>query len=173
MDGCSTAPASSPRHPLEPFGGGTSTRGASDVQAVVEVANRMGAPILSRGGGTSLTSQTVNHAGLIDEPAVLSGVLMPAPFDALRHGGDDNRTVAVAVPGHAPVVTGEDLGEQARDTFVAVRERIDFTSRGRRGLSESCEASSLPCSSTGASSSHATRARAGMESGSHVVPAVW
>ena len=42
------------------------------------------------------------------------------------------RTVAVAVPGYAPVVTGEDLGEHVRDAFVAVRDedRLHSPSRG-------------------------------------------
>src|SRR5688572_22819987 len=50
-------------------------RHAGDVQAVVEVANRMGAPILSRGGGTSLTGQTVNHAVVIDFSRYMNQVL--------------------------------------------------------------------------------------------------
>ena len=41
-------------------------RHADDVQAVLEVANRLGAPLLARGGGTSLTGQTVNHAVVLD-----------------------------------------------------------------------------------------------------------
>ena len=31
--------------------------------------------------------------------------------------------VAVAVPGHIPVVAGKDIGEHFRDTFVAVRDK--------------------------------------------------
>jgi FAD/FMN-containing dehydrogenase/Fe-S oxidoreductase len=50
-------------------------RHAGDVQAVVEIANRMGAPILSRGGGTSLTGQTVNHAVVIDFSRYMNRVL--------------------------------------------------------------------------------------------------
>ncbi len=50
-------------------------RHAGDVQAVVEVANRMGAPILARGGGTSLTGQTVNHAVVIDFSRYMNQVL--------------------------------------------------------------------------------------------------
>src|SRR5580765_6876687 len=50
-------------------------RHAGDVQAVVEVANRMGAPMLSRGGGTSLTGQTVNHAVVIDFSRYMNQVL--------------------------------------------------------------------------------------------------
>jgi len=50
-------------------------RHAGDVQAVVDVANRMGAPILARGGGTSLTGQTVNHAVVIDFSRYMNQVL--------------------------------------------------------------------------------------------------
>ena len=41
-------------------------RHADDVQAVIEVANRWNVPVLPRGGGTSLTGQTVNHAVVLD-----------------------------------------------------------------------------------------------------------
>src|SRR5437870_1362702 len=41
-------------------------RHAGDVQAVLEVANRSGTPVLRRGGGTSLTGHTVNRAIVVD-----------------------------------------------------------------------------------------------------------
>ncbi|MFQ5893833.1 MAG: FAD-binding and (Fe-S)-binding domain-containing protein, partial [Nitrospinota bacterium] len=41
-------------------------RHQGDVQAVIEVANRHGVPILPRGGGTSLAGQTVNRAIVLD-----------------------------------------------------------------------------------------------------------
>src|SRR6267143_550679 len=41
-------------------------RHAGDVPAVLEVANRSGTPVLPRGGGTSLTGQTVNRAIVVD-----------------------------------------------------------------------------------------------------------
>jgi len=41
-------------------------RHVGDVQAVIEVANRTNTPILARGGGTSLTGQTVNRALVLD-----------------------------------------------------------------------------------------------------------
>ncbi|MFQ5830991.1 MAG: FAD-binding oxidoreductase, partial [Candidatus Methylomirabilia bacterium] len=41
-------------------------RQKGDVQAVIEVANRHGVPILPRGGGTSLAGQTVNRAIVLD-----------------------------------------------------------------------------------------------------------
>jgi FAD/FMN-containing dehydrogenase len=50
---------------VEPIGA-VIPRHAGDVQAVLEVANRLGAPLLARGGGTSLTGQTVNHAVVLD-----------------------------------------------------------------------------------------------------------
>src|SRR5712692_5592314 len=50
-------------------------RHADDVQAAIEVANRLGAPLLPRGGGTSLTGQTVNHAVVLDFSRHMAGVL--------------------------------------------------------------------------------------------------
>jgi len=50
-------------------------RHAGDVQAAVEVANRLGAPLLPRGGGTSLTGQTVNHAVVLDFSRHMNRVL--------------------------------------------------------------------------------------------------
>src|SRR2546422_6302851 len=41
-------------------------RDADDVQAALEVANKNGVAVLPRGGGTSLTGQTVNHALVLD-----------------------------------------------------------------------------------------------------------
>jgi FAD/FMN-containing dehydrogenase/Fe-S oxidoreductase len=50
-------------------------RHAGDVQAVIEVANRQNVPILSRGGGTSLTGQTVNRAVVLDFSRYMNQVL--------------------------------------------------------------------------------------------------
>jgi FAD/FMN-containing dehydrogenase/Fe-S oxidoreductase len=50
-------------------------RDADDVQAAVDVARQAGAPLLPRGGGTSLGGQTVNHALVIDMSAHLNRVL--------------------------------------------------------------------------------------------------
>jgi FAD/FMN-containing dehydrogenase/Fe-S oxidoreductase len=50
-------------------------RHADDVQAVLEVANRWDAPVLPRGGGTSLTGQTVNYAVILDYSAHLNRVI--------------------------------------------------------------------------------------------------
>ena len=41
-------------------------RSAADVQHVVRVAGEHGVPVLPRGGGTSLSGQTVNHAIVLD-----------------------------------------------------------------------------------------------------------
>ncbi|MCI0389719.1 MAG: FAD-binding oxidoreductase, partial [Acidobacteria bacterium] len=46
-----------------------------DVQAVLSVANRLNVPVLPRGGGTSLTGQTVNHAIILDYSAHLNQVI--------------------------------------------------------------------------------------------------
>jgi FAD/FMN-containing dehydrogenase/Fe-S oxidoreductase len=50
-------------------------RHADDVQAAVEVARREQVAILARGGGTSLTGQTVNRALVLDFSAHMNGVL--------------------------------------------------------------------------------------------------
>ena len=59
---------------VEPIGA-VIPRHAGDVQAVLEVANRLGAPLLARGGGTSLTGQTVNHAVVLDFSRHMNQVL--------------------------------------------------------------------------------------------------
>jgi FAD/FMN-containing dehydrogenase/Fe-S oxidoreductase len=50
-------------------------RHTDDVQAVLEVANRWDVPVLPRGGGTSLTGQTVNYAVILDYSAHLNQVI--------------------------------------------------------------------------------------------------
>ena len=50
-------------------------RHADDVQAVLEVANRWKVAVLPRGGGTSLTGQTVNHPIVLDFSAHLNQVI--------------------------------------------------------------------------------------------------
>src|SRR4026209_1801895 len=50
-------------------------RHADDVQAVIEVANQQSVPVLPRGGGTSLTGQTVNRAVVLDFSRHMAGVL--------------------------------------------------------------------------------------------------
>jgi FAD/FMN-containing dehydrogenase/Fe-S oxidoreductase len=50
-------------------------RHAGDVQAVIEVANRESVPLLPRGGGTSLTGQTVNCAVVLDFTPHMARVL--------------------------------------------------------------------------------------------------
>src|SRR5262245_19233943 len=50
-------------------------RHSDDVQGVVELANRWNVPVLPRGGGTSLTGQTVNHAIVLDYSAHLNQVI--------------------------------------------------------------------------------------------------
>src|SRR5713226_4957760 len=50
-------------------------RHAGDVQAAIEIANRQQAPLLPRGGGTSLTGQTVNRAVVLDFSRYMAKVL--------------------------------------------------------------------------------------------------
>ncbi len=50
-------------------------RHADDVRAALEVANRHGSPLLPRGGGTSLTGQTVNRALVLDFTPHMANVL--------------------------------------------------------------------------------------------------
>jgi FAD/FMN-containing dehydrogenase/Fe-S oxidoreductase len=50
-------------------------RHAGDVRAAIEVANRLDTPLLPRGGGTSLTGQTVNRAIVLDFTPHMAGVL--------------------------------------------------------------------------------------------------
>jgi FAD/FMN-containing dehydrogenase/Fe-S oxidoreductase len=50
-------------------------RHKADVQAAIATANRFQAPILSRGGGTSLAGQTVGHAIVLDFSKYMQNVL--------------------------------------------------------------------------------------------------
>jgi len=50
-------------------------RDADDVQAALELASGNGVAILSRGGGTSLTGQTVNHALVLDFSRYMNEIL--------------------------------------------------------------------------------------------------
>src|SRR5262247_2474093 len=50
-------------------------RHAEDVRATIEIANRHAAALLPRGGGTSLTGQTVNRAVVMDFSRHMAGVL--------------------------------------------------------------------------------------------------
>jgi len=50
-------------------------RHTDDIHAVLELANRRNVPVLPRGGGTSLTGQTVNYAVVLDYSVHLNRVL--------------------------------------------------------------------------------------------------
>ena len=50
-------------------------RHKGDVQAVIEIANRLGVSILSRGGGTSLAGQAVGHSIVLDFSKYMQNVL--------------------------------------------------------------------------------------------------
>lgn len=54
-------------------------RNADDVQAVMEVCGSNGVPVLPRGGGTSLSGQTVNHAVVLDFSKYMHNVLEIRP----------------------------------------------------------------------------------------------
>jgi len=60
----------------------TFPRDTSDVQAIVQVANTFGVPILPRGAGTSLAGQGVNHAIVIDFTRYMNQVLEIDPSSA-------------------------------------------------------------------------------------------
>ena len=59
---------------VEPIGVLT-PRDADDVRAAVQVAREHGVALLPRGGGTSLTGQTVNHALVLDFTQHMNQVL--------------------------------------------------------------------------------------------------
>src|SRR5215475_7895930 len=50
-------------------------RNRGDVQAVIEIANRLGVSVLPRGGGTSLAGQTVGHSIVLDFSKYMQDVL--------------------------------------------------------------------------------------------------
>ena len=50
-------------------------RHKADVQAVLDVANRLGVSVLSRGGGTSLAGQAVGHSIVLDFSKYMQNVL--------------------------------------------------------------------------------------------------
>ncbi|MDP9129563.1 MAG: FAD-binding oxidoreductase, partial [Candidatus Binatota bacterium] len=50
-------------------------RHTGDVQAVIEIANRLGVSVLPRGGGTSLAGQTVGHSIVLDFSKYMQNVL--------------------------------------------------------------------------------------------------
>mgnify|MGYP003579264305 CR=1 FL=1 len=50
-------------------------RHKGDVQAVIEIANKLGVPVLARGGGTSLAGQAVGHSIVLDFSKYMQNVL--------------------------------------------------------------------------------------------------
>ena len=50
-------------------------RHKGDVQAVIEIANKLSVPVLPRGGGTSLAGQSVGHAIVLDFSKYMQNVL--------------------------------------------------------------------------------------------------
>ena len=59
---------------IEPIGA-VIPRNRDDILQTVEIAAEFGAPVLPRGGGTSLAGQTVGHAVIIDHSKYLNRVL--------------------------------------------------------------------------------------------------
>jgi FAD/FMN-containing dehydrogenase len=57
-------------------------RSSDDVRATVRIAREHGAPILGRGGGTSLAGQCCNHAVVLDFSKYMGGVLEVNPEEA-------------------------------------------------------------------------------------------
>ncbi len=64
-------------------------RHKGDVQAVIEIASRLGVSVLPRGGGTSLAGQTVGHSDCV-------GLFQ---VHAERLGGQQRRTVVLRAAG--------------------------------------------------------------------------
>ena len=82
-------------------------RTTEDVVATHRVCSRHGAPILNRGGGTSLSGETVNYAVVIDHSKYL------------RHMGDvdTDRRVVTVEPGAINEKVNEHTGAQAHLVF--------------------------------------------------------
>ncbi len=66
--------ADASRYEIEPIGV-VVPRHREDVQAVIEVSNRFGLPVLPRGGGTFLAGQTVGRAIVLDFSKHMNRVL--------------------------------------------------------------------------------------------------
>ena len=103
---CSTAPTpaftrSSPS--------ASSSRDAAEIVAVMDVCARHGAPVLPRGGGTSLAGQTVGHAVVLDASRHLNRVLeinREEAVDPLPAGPGAGSPRTRHVPGWPDVGTG-------------------------------------------------------------------
>ena len=61
----------------------TYPQNTEDVQAIVQVANELGVPILPRGAGTSLAGQGVNHAIVIDFTRHMNKIIKIAPEEQI------------------------------------------------------------------------------------------
>src|SRR5437867_11875003 len=60
-------------------------RHKGDVQAVIEVANKLSVSVLPRGGGTSLAGQTVGHSIVLDFSKYMPNVLEVHKEDLRSH----------------------------------------------------------------------------------------
>ncbi|WP_431990832.1 FAD-linked oxidase C-terminal domain-containing protein [Streptomyces albogriseolus] len=75
-----------------------------DVVAVHKICHRFGAPVLSRGGGTSLSGETVNEAVVMDHSKYLTGIGEVDVAD-LRRAARPARHVRRRRPGGLPLRT--------------------------------------------------------------------
>ncbi|MBX9394434.1 FAD-binding protein [Streptomyces sp. TRM72054] len=101
-------------------------RTLDDVVAVHKVCHRFGAPILSRGGGTSLSGETVNEAVVIDHSKYLTGIAEVDPGrrlvtcepgvineDLNRHTGQHNLVFGPDPSSHSRCVIGGNIGNNS------------------------------------------------------------
>jgi len=101
-------------------------RTQEDVVAVHKVCHRFGAPVLSRGGGTSLSGETVNEAVVIDHSKYLTGIGEVDPERRLvtcepgvineelnRHTGRHNLVFGPDPSSHSRCVIGGNIGNNS------------------------------------------------------------
>lgn len=101
-------------------------RTLDDVVAVHKICHRFGAPILSRGGGTSLSGETVNEAVVIDHSKYLTGIGEIDPGRRLvtcepgvineelnRHTGRHNLVFGPDPSSHSRCVIGGNIGNNS------------------------------------------------------------
>ncbi|MEU0112644.1 FAD-linked oxidase C-terminal domain-containing protein [Streptomyces bobili] len=101
-------------------------RTLDDVVAVHKICHRFGAPILNRGGGTSLSGETVNEAVVIDHSKYLTGIGKIDPGRRLvtcepgvineelnRHTGRHNLVFGPDPSSHSRCVIGGNIGNNS------------------------------------------------------------
>jgi len=101
-------------------------RTLDDVVAAHRVCRRLGAPVLNRGGGTSLSGETVNYAVVIDHSKYLTGVgatdakrrLVTCEPGVIneelnRHTGEDGLVFGPDPSSHSRCVIGGNIGNDS------------------------------------------------------------